>query len=97
MRIKLFFSPIALAAACIAVLSCTEEPRNTEPLTDPWTRERTPVNLRLESQIGAAVISNDAKDDAVGSVTVNLMTSALDLSRVLVEAIDFKSHGIKSR
>ncbi len=90
MRIKLFFCPISLAAACIAVLSCTEEPRNTEPLTDPWTRERTPVNLRLESQIGAAVISNDAKDDAVGSVTVNLMTSALDLSKVLVEAIDFK-------
>ena len=44
------------AVTLVVVFACTEEPRNTEPLVDPWLRERTPVNLRLESQIGAAVI-----------------------------------------
>ena len=80
---------LALASASI-LPSCTEEPRNTEPLTDPWLRERTPVNIRLESQIGAAVISDDWTDDTVGSVTVSLITTGLDLSKVKVEAVDFK-------
>ena len=80
---------LALASASI-LPSCTEEPRNTEPLTDPWLRERTPVNIRLESQIGAAVITDDWTDDTVGSVTVSLITTGLDLSKVKVEAVDFK-------
>lgn len=74
----------------VAALGCTEEPRNTEPLVDPWLRERTPVNLRLESQIGAAVISDDWRNDGEGSVSVSLITSGLDMSAVKVEAIDFK-------
>ena len=81
---------IPLAAAALAALACTAEPRNTEPLTDPWLRERTPVNVRLESQIGAAVISDDWRDDSNGTVSVSLITNSLDLSRVKVEAIDFK-------
>ena len=81
----------ALAALLVPVFfSCTEEPRNTEPLVDPWLRERTPVNLRLESQIGAAVISDDWRNDAEGSIVVNLITSALDMSAVKVESLDFK-------
>ena len=71
-------------------LSCNKVKHNTEPLTDPWLRERTPVNLRLESQIGAAIISNDWQDDAVGSVSVSLITNGLDLTKVKVEALDFK-------
>ena len=61
-------------AAGIAALSCacTPEPRNTEELIDPWLRERTPINFRLESQIGAAVISNNWKDDAVGTISVSI-------------------------
>lgn len=78
------------ASAFVAVLSCAEEPRNTEPLVDPWLRERTPVNLRLESQIGAAVISDDWRNDGEGSIVVNLITSGLDMSAVKVEALDFK-------
>lgn len=74
----------------VAVFACTEEPRNTEPLVDPWLRERTPVNLRLESQIGAAVISDDWRNDGVGSIVVSLITSGLDMSAVKVEALDFK-------
>ena len=74
----------------LAVFSCTEKPRNTEPLVDPWLRERTPVNLRLESQIGAAVISDDWRNDGVGSIVVSLITSGLDLSAVKVQALDFK-------
>ena len=78
------------AISVLAVLSCAEEPRNTEPLVDPWLRERTPVNLRLESQIGAAVISDDWRNDGEGSIVVNLITSGLDMSAVKVEALDFK-------
>lgn len=77
-------------APVLLMLACTEDPRNTEPLTDPWLRERTPVNIRLESQIGAAVISDDWTDDTVGAVTVSLITTGLDLSKVKVEAVDFK-------
>ena len=77
-------------APVLLMLACTEEPRNTEPLTDPWLRERTPVNIRLESQIGAAVISDDWTDDTVGAVTVSLITTGLDLGKVKVEAVDFK-------
>ena len=88
---KRFAFHFSLAALLLpALCACTEEPRNTEPLVDPWLRERTPVNLRLESQIGAAVISDDWRNDAAGSVTVNLITGGLDLSAVKVEALDFK-------
>ena len=88
---KRFAFRFALAAVLLpAVFGCTEEPRNTEPLVDPWLRERTPVNLRLESQIGAAVISDNWRNDAEGSITVNLITGGLDMSAVKVEALDFK-------
>ena len=80
---KRFVLRTALAALLLpALFACTEEPRNTEPLVDPWLRERTPVNLRLQSQIGAAVISDDWRNDAEGSIVVNLITSALDMSAV---------------
>lgn len=75
--------------AILAFSACQEEPRNTEELIDPWLRERTPVNLRLESQIGAAVISDDWRDDTKGSVTVSLVTGGLDLSAVKVVSLDF--------
>ena len=76
--------------AILAAASCQKVVHNTEELVDPWLRERTPVNLRLESQIGAAVISDDWRDDSRGSIAVSLITSGLDLSAVKVEAIDFK-------
>lgn len=84
-----FSAALALLLASSAV-SCTKVRHNTEPLTDPWLRERTPVNLRLESQIGAAIISNDRNDDAIGTVGVSLITTGLDLSKVKVESLDFK-------
>lgn len=80
----------AIAALSILALACKEEPRNTEPLVDPWTRERTPVNVRLESQIGAAQISDNWRNDAEGSVHVSIITGALDLAKVKVVAVDFK-------
>jgi hypothetical protein len=73
-----------------ALASCDEKARNTEELTDPWLRERTPVNLRLESQIGAAVISDDWRNDETGSVAVSLITGGLDMSAVKVVALDFE-------
>ena len=72
-----------------ALCACTEEPRNTEPLVDPWLRERTPVNFRLQSQIGAATITSDWRNDAEGTIFVTLISGSLDLSRVPVEALDF--------
>ena len=86
-----FISRFFFVAGAVALLaSCKTEPRNTEELIDPWLRERTPVNFRLESQIGAAVISNDWRNDAVGSITVSIITGGLDLTKVKVEALDFK-------
>lgn len=70
--------------------ACNREERNTEPLEDPWTKERTPVNFRLESQIGAAVITGDWRHDERGNIRVSLITSAIDISKVKVTAIDFK-------
>ena len=83
---SLIFAVLALTA----VVSCKKVAHNTEELVDPWLRERTPVNLRLESQIGAAIISDDWRDDSSGSITVSLITGGLDLSKVKVEALDFK-------
>ena len=77
-------------AASLAFSSCEEQPRNTEELIDPWLRERTPVNLRLESQIGAAVITDNWRNDAEGSIVVSLITGGLDLSAVKVVALDFE-------
>lgn len=82
-----FVSVLLLLAA---MSSCGKVVHDTEELVDPWLRERTPVNVRLESQIGAAIISDDWRNDAVGSVTVSLITGGLNMSAVKVEAIDFK-------
>lgn len=79
-----------MALVACSMVACQEAERNTEPLVDPWTRERTPVNFRLESQIGAAVITNDWRNDGVGSIHVSLITGGLDMAKVKVNAIDFK-------
>ena len=76
-------------AAIMAFSACQEKERNTEELIDPWLRERTPVNVRLESQIGPAIISSDWRTDEVGTVTVSLVTATLDMSAVKVVALDF--------
>lgn len=83
---------ISFIAACLfsCMFSCKQSDRNTEPLVDPWTRERTPVDFRLQSQIGAPLITSDWRHDDQGSIKVTLMTSALDLSAVKVEALDFE-------
>lgn len=87
---KIFRHLFLAVAAVMALSSCEEEPRNTEELVDPWLRERTPVNLRLESQIGAAVITDDWRNDTQGAVVVSLITGGLDLSAVKVVALDFE-------
>lgn len=81
---------LMLMAAICSLTACQQEERNTEELIDPWLRERTPVNLRLESQIGAATISQDWRHDDQGSVTVQLVTGGLNLSEVKVVALDFQ-------
>lgn len=86
-----FFKIVALfaiAASCMA--ACTEEERNTEPLVDPWLREKTPVNFRLENQIGAANITSNWRDDSVGGIHVSMITGGLDMTKVKVVALDFE-------
>ena len=68
---KIYRHLFLAAVASMALASCTEEPRNTEELVDPWLRERTPVNLRLESQIGAAVITDNWRNDEEGQTVQN--------------------------
>ena len=87
---KNFRHLILSVAAIMAFSGCQEKLRNTEELVDPWLRERTPVNVRLESQIGPAVISHDWRSDDQGSVAVSLITTGLDLSAVKVVALDFQ-------
>ena len=88
---KMIFRNLLLAAlAGTALASCAEKPRNTEELIDPWLRERTPVNVRLESQIGPAIISQDWRNDETGSISVSLITNGLDMTKVKVVALDFK-------
>lgn len=86
-----FFKIVALfavAASCLA--ACTPEERNTEPLVDPWTREKTPVNFRVENQIGAATITSNWRDDSVGGIHVSMITGGLDMKKVKIVAIDFE-------
>ena len=87
---KIFGNLFLVAVAVTVFASCENKERNTEELIDPWLRERTPVNVRLESQVGPAIISQDWRNDETGSVAVSLVTSKLDLSAVKVEALDFK-------
>ena len=86
---KIFRNLFLAAVAVTAFASCNEKERNTEELIDPWLRERTPVNVRLESQIGPAIISHDWRNDEIGSITVSLVTPELDMSAVRVIALDF--------
>ncbi len=81
---------VVVSAVLLGLISCKEEARNTEELVDPWTRERTPTGLRLESQIGGATITSDWRNDAEGAVNVTLVTGSLDLSAVKVVSVDFK-------
>lgn len=82
-----FFCVIGALASLSA---CKEEPRNTAELMDPWLRERTPINVRLDKQVGAATISSDWRHDDQGSVVVQLVTGGLDLKAVKVVALDFQ-------
>lgn len=88
---KKIFRNLFLAAVAMTVFaSCENDERNNEVLIDPWLRERTPVNVRLESQIGPAIISQDWRSDEVGTVNVSLITTGLDMSAVKVVALDFQ-------
>ena len=87
---KIFRNLFLTVVTLTALSSCNEKARNAEELIDPWLRERTPVNVRLESQIGPAIITSDWKTDDQGAVSVSLITTGLDLSAVKVVALDFK-------
>lgn len=81
---------LCVAALCAGFVACQKQERNTAELIDPWLRERTPVNIRLDKQVGAANISVDWRHDDKGSVVVQLVTGGLDLTAVRVVALDFQ-------
>lgn len=79
---------LSVAAVCAAMLSsCRDEERNTEPLVDPWLRDRTPVTLVMEGQVGLPVIVDNWRDDAEGTINVTLVVNAVNLSRLAVEQL----------
>lgn len=88
--IKNLLRSFCIAGILSCLTACKEEPRNTAELVDPWLRERTPVDIRLEKQVGAATISSSWRHDERGSVSVQLVTGGLDLSRVKVESLEFQ-------
>lgn len=81
---------LCVAGTLVSFSACQEEPRNTAELVDPWLRERTPVDVRLDKQVGAATISNDWRHDDQGSVSVQLVTGGLDLKKVKVVSLSFE-------
>lgn len=83
-----FISLLPVVAVALVMFSCKEEPRNTEPLVDPWLRARTPQALRLESQVGAAVITDNWRDDSKGTISVTIVTPAVDLGAVAISQLD---------
>jgi hypothetical protein len=79
---------LSVAAICaVAFSSCKDEPRNTAPLVDPWLRDRTPITLVMEGQVGLPVIVDNWRNDALGTVNVTLVVNAVDLSKVAVEQL----------
>lgn len=87
---KRFLHLLCVAGTVFGLSACEEEPRNTAELVDPWLRERTPVDVRLEKQVGAAVISSDWRHDDQGTVSVQLVTGGLDLKKVKVVSLSFQ-------
>lgn len=87
---KLLFFLCAASAVAAGLCSCQQKERNTAELVDPWLRERTPVNFRLDKQVGSAVISTDWRHDDQGSIVVQLVTGGLNLKAVKIVALDFK-------
>lgn len=83
--------PIKLCLSAVMVLvlfSCKEEARNTEPLTDPWLKERTPKIIRVESQVGKAVITHNWRNDNEGAISVMLIATNVDLSAVRITQLE---------
>lgn len=95
MQKTILFFLCALLGSALA--GCYENDSSGPDMVDPWLRERTPLNLRLESQIGAAVITDDWRDDAHGRIRVQLVTGGIsDLKRVKVVAIDLQYNATAS-
>lgn len=74
----------------LLLTGCYENDSSAPDMVDPWLRERTPVSFRLESQIGAAVITDDWRHDDSGAISVQLVLGSIaDMSRVQVTEIEF--------
>ena len=73
--------------------ACQPVGHNTAELIDPWLRDRTLESVRLAGQVGTSIISTDWRDDAHGTITLNLIVNSIDLSAVRVEEIVLKDLG----
>jgi len=79
------------------LFGCYENEDSGPDMVDPWLRERTPVSLRLENQIGAAVITNDWRHDESGTIRVQLVTGGIaDWSKVKVVDIGLQYNATAS-
>lgn len=76
---------------------CYENEDSGPDMVDPWLRERTPASLRLENQIGAAVITDDWRHDESGNIRVQLVTGGIaDWSKVKVVDIELQYNATAS-
>jgi hypothetical protein len=82
-QIKLLFAAIM----AVSLFACDRVAHNTTPLVDPWLRERTPVALVMEGQVGLPVIVNNWRNDAEGTIGVTLIANSVDISSVEVEQL----------
>lgn len=79
------------------LFGCYENEDSGPDMVDPWLRERTPSSLRLENQIGAAVITDDWRHDESGAIRVQLVTGGIaDWSKVKVVDIGLQYNATAS-
>lgn len=81
----------------LLLVGCYQNESTAPDMVDPWLRERTPLSFRVESQVGAAVITDDWRHDDVGTINFQLVTQTIeDMSRVKVEQIELQYNATAS-
>lgn len=91
---KIVWKTLTLLILVLVGISCKDDPRNTEELIDPWTRERTPVSFKLEGQVGEATIVDNWRKDSEGDINITMISTAVeDIHNVKVKdlSLQYKS------
>lgn len=91
---KAFFKVLTWYLMILVCLSaCQKVEHDTAELVDPWLKDNTLTSFRLVGQVGPTVISTDWRHEDKGTISLNLIVNAVDLSAVTVAEIGFKISG----